>query len=73
MRSLHADGRGDKLINPINFCRAPGNLLREQHLSTELCTAFVDNLELQKLRTPQKNCERVLAPSSRVVENDAPQ
>jgi hypothetical protein len=39
--------RGEKLINPTNFLLHSGNLLRHQHLSTELYTTFVDNLELQ--------------------------
>ena len=44
--SHHVAERGEKLINPTNFLPYSGNLRRYRHLSTELCTTFVDNLEL---------------------------
>jgi hypothetical protein len=43
---LHAHVRGEKLIISMNFRWQPTNLLHERHLSTDLCTGFVDNLEL---------------------------
>jgi len=45
-RRSHAIGHGQKLITSMDSRRARTNLPRERHLSTDLCTGFVDNLEL---------------------------
>ena len=44
--SPRAHARGEKLINSMKFRLRPTNLLQELHLSTDLCTGFVDNPEL---------------------------